>query len=178
MELINSTEFDSCTEQPYVRAQLAIATMNKCRSYKLSCTKQPYVLLYTSSKQMKLASYRWYVRTQLAIATIKKALHEYCVRERFKRLTSKNDAKRIIKKKDSTKEMNECRSYKLACIGQTSRLSACEKGRKFNEAHIHTKVDLVSLEIIYCIYNSIKIIKLIIVKNYAYLLLTAFADPS
>ena len=38
------------------------------------------------------------------------SLREYCVGERFKRLTSKNDVKRIIKKNDSTKEMNECRS--------------------------------------------------------------------
>ena len=40
-ELINS--FDNCTKQPYVRTQLAIATMNECRSYKLACTEQPYV---------------------------------------------------------------------------------------------------------------------------------------
>ena len=89
--------------------------------------------------------------------------------------------------------MNEYRSYKLACTKQPcertqqetvhsylqkARLSAREKRRNLNKAHIHAKVELENLVIIYCIYNSIKIIKLIIVKNHAYLLLTTFADPS
>ena len=141
----------------------------------LRCThimKQTIYRLYTSSKQMKLASYRWprvlrarekrqnfpaknnvrtllaivdtnteqsqlvkagsltrlktfdscneqpYVRTQLAIATElinstvrpigpSKKDREYRVK-RIKRLTSRNN----------TKEMNECRSYKLACTEQ------------------------------------------------------------
>ena len=48
--------------------------------------------------------------------------------------------------------------------------SVTEKGRKLNEVRIHTKVELE------CTYNSIKIIKLFIVKNHAYPSLTTLSS--
>ena len=53
-------------------------------------------------------------RAQVSRLSARKKRPKLGVRERIKRLTSKNDAKRIIKKKnDSIKEMDECRSYNV-----------------------------------------------------------------
>ena len=85
--------------------------------------RRPYVQLSAREKRRKLNEAQISKKhSYLALATL-------YVRARLA----------IAKKNDSTKERNECRSYKLACI---------------------------------------KIIKIIIVKNHAYLLLTTFADPS
>ena len=105
---------DSCNEQPYVRTQLAIATstkeMNECRSYwrynlrnatlLKPFARRPYVQLSAREKRRKLNEAQISKKhSYLAIAT------PY-VRARLA----------IARKNDSTKERNECRSYKLACI--------------------------------------------------------------
>ena len=148
-----------------VKVEITINAISESKHKYLRCImKQTIYRLYTSSKQMKLANYRW---------------------------------------PSSTKEMNEYRSYKLACTEQpyvlrtqlaiatprggisiitqlaktfTDRLKSLTSRNEFEscneQSYVRTQLDTATER------SKIIKIKLISVKNHAYLLLTTFADPS
>ena len=107
---------------------------------------------------MKLASYRWAAQKRARV-------NRLSAREKKRKYSSNN-----LKKQNNTPVAKQLITVivsdlikKLKKEGSTpnggisGRLSAREKRRKLNLAHyIHTKVELESLEIIYCIYNNVK----------------------
>ena len=178
--LTSKNEFESCNEQSYVRTQLAIATMNECRSYKLACyliaiivtNTEQYQLVkansLTSLKTLDSCNEQPYVRTQLAIA--------------------KYSSKSSLTSLNTFESCNESYVRAQLAIAVGTKLNNSTEFEPCNEQpNVRTQLAIAMLVKVLQITNVRQAEsisekqernKFNTVKNYAYLLLTTFADPS
>ena len=189
--------FDSCNEQPYVRTQLANREKRRkynnkgsFKSFKIldSCNEQPdvctqpavdalaLVMLAKASimASLKIINYNMlpYVRARVRIQLDKNTLGRsnessiIYVRTQLTIATSNSSKRKTSERAQKMTLSTSSKQMKLASY----RWIACSNLRRKCNEHVRTQIAIAS--------KLMKIIKIIIVKNHVYLLLTAFADPS
>ena len=157
-------EMDSCNEQPYVRTQLAIATIATARVSNI--IKSVTVLINNEDRLRKP-----YVRTELDTANKSESdgsKSRACVRYSSRRASSKQkdsmsrQAKKVCTKKVAGPRLHRNNMYvrtQLAIAEKVLQITNERQAESIREKQERNKF-----------INT--------VKDYAYLLLTTFADPS